>query len=76
MFGENVEYSSGATILVDPEGDLEARCFGKRDWSLGIPVGATNYNFGGSCEATAVDALVHANTRSIPFPFPGSSHTP
>lgn len=40
------------------------------------PLGVTNYNFGGSCEATAVDALVHANTRSIPFPFPGSSLTP
>lgn len=44
--------------------------------SRNIPVGATNYNFGGSCEATAVDALVHANTRSIPFPFPAFSHTP
>lgn len=43
---------------------------------LKYPLGVTNYNFGGSCEATAVDALVHANTRSIPFPFPGSSLTP
>lgn len=40
------------------------------------PLGVTNYNFGGSCEATAVDALVHANTRSIPFPFPDSSLIP
>lgn len=50
---------------------------GSRECISEYPLGVTNYNFGGSCEATAVDALVHANTRSIPFPFPGSSsHTP
>lgn len=29
----------------------------------------TKYNLDGTCEATAVDALVHVYTRSIPFPL-------
>lgn len=41
------------------------------------PTAPVNYNLDGTCEATAVDALVHAYTRSIhPFPLslPSSSH--
>lgn len=71
-----LESSSSPTYTTKVAVPSRYSVLGSREDISKYPLGVTNYNFGGSCEATAVDALVHANTRSIPFPLPGSSLTP